>query len=97
MWGKVYLHCRYIHRGDFMRASIKRWGNSAALRLPSSVLRAANFAEEQEVEFQVQRGRIVIVPSARNEFDLECLLEGITKDNLHGEVDFGKPVGNEAL
>ncbi len=80
-----------------MRASIKRWGNSAALRLPSSVLREANFAEEQEVEFQVQRGRIVIVPSARNEFDLEYLLDGITKDNLHGEVDFGKPVGNEAL
>jgi antitoxin MazE len=80
-----------------MRASIKRWGNSAALRLPSSVLRAANFAEEQEVEFQVQRGRIVIVPSAQNEFDLERLLEGITKENLHGEVDFGKPVGNEAL
>jgi antitoxin MazE len=80
-----------------MRASIKRWGNSAALRLPSSVLRAANFAEEQEVEFQVQRGRIVIVPSAQNEFDLEHLLEGITKENLHGEVDLGKPVGNEAL
>jgi antitoxin MazE len=80
-----------------MRASIKRWGNSAALRLPSSVLREANFAEEQEVEFQVQRGRIVIVPSAQNEFDLERLLEGITKENLHGEVDFGKPVGNEAL
>jgi antitoxin MazE len=39
----------------------------------------------------------VIVPSAQNEFDLERLLEGITKENLHGEVDFGKPVGNEAL
>ena len=80
-----------------MRASIKRWGNSAALRLPSSVLREANFSSEQEVEFEVRRGRIVIVPVKDDEFDLEYLLEGITADTLHPEVDFGKPVGNEAF
>jgi antitoxin component of MazEF toxin-antitoxin module len=30
------------------------------------------------------------------EFDLESLLEGITPENLHGEVSTGCPVGNEA-
>jgi antitoxin MazE len=80
-----------------MRASIKRWGNSAALRLPASVLQQASFSAEQEVEFHVTKGRITIVPAAVDEFDLEYLLAGITKDNLHDEVDFGKPVGNEAF
>ena len=80
-----------------MKANIKRWGNSAALRLPSAVLREANFSEEQVVEFQVAKGRITIVPAEVDEFDLEYLLAGITKDNLHQEVDFGKPVGNEAF
>ncbi len=80
-----------------MRSSIKRWGNSAALRLPASVLKQANFSSEQEVEFHVAKGRITIVPASENEFDLEYLLAGITKDNLHSEVDFGKPVGNEAF
>jgi antitoxin MazE len=80
-----------------MKANIKRWGNSAALRLPSAVLREANFSEEQEVEFQVAKGRITIVPAVVDEFDLEYLLAGITKGNLHDEVDFGKPIGNEAF
>jgi antitoxin component of MazEF toxin-antitoxin module len=31
------------------------------------------------------------------EITLEYLLERITPDNLHDEVDFGKPEGNEVL
>ena len=28
---------------------------------------------------------------------LEELLEGINEDNLHGEIDWGKPVGKEII
>lgn len=33
----------------------------------------------------------------KKKFKLEDLLRGINKDNIHEEVDFGKPVGNELL
>ena len=79
-----------------MRASIKRWGNSAALRLPASVLQQANFSSEQEVEFQVVKGRITIVPASVDEFDLEYLLEGLSTET-HAKADFGKPAGKEAF
>lgn len=31
------------------------------------------------------------------DFCLDRLIEGITSDNLHGEVSFGAPVGKEIL
>jgi antitoxin MazE len=42
-------------------------------------------------------GRIIIQPSDRVEYDLDALVEGISADNVHEEVGFGKPVGREAL
>lgn len=80
-----------------MEAVIRKWGNSPALRLPTSALKEAAFSLEQKVNIIVTRGRIVIEPSSRVEYDLDALLAGITADNAHTEVSFGTPVGQEAL
>ena len=80
-----------------MEAVIRKWGNSPALRLPVSALRDAELSLEQKVNIVVTRGRIVIEPSEKIEYDLDELLAGITDQNSHAEVDFGKPVGKEAF
>jgi antitoxin MazE len=80
-----------------MESVIRKWGNSPALRLPVSVLKAAGYRLEQKVEIVVTRGRIVIQPSAKVEYDLDELVGGITAANSHGEVSFGRPVGKESL
>ncbi len=80
-----------------MEAVIRKWGNSPALRLPSAVLKEAGYQLEQKVELVVSRGRIIIQPSERVEYDLDALIGGMTVANAHGEIDFGAPVGNEAL
>ena len=80
-----------------MEAVIRKWGNSPALRLPVSALKEAEFCLEQKVSIVVTRGRIVIEPSGRVEYDLDELLGGITARNSHAEVGFGKPVGKESL
>lgn len=80
-----------------MDAIIRKWGNSAAIRLPVTAIKDARFSLEQKVRLTVTRGRIVIEPSSRVEYDLDTLVDGITPGNLHDEVDFGKPVGKEAL
>jgi antitoxin MazE len=80
-----------------MEAVIRKWGNSPALRLPKSAIKEAAFSLEQKVNLTITRGRIVIEPSSRIEYDLEKLVGGITAKNLHAEVSFGKPVGKEAL
>ncbi len=80
-----------------MEAVIRKWGNSPALRLPVSALKEAEFGLEQKVNLVVTRGRIVIEPSGRVEYELDELLGGISADNAHAELSFGKPVGQEAL
>ena len=45
----------------------------------------------------VSRGRIIIQPSERVEYDLDALISGINAANAHGEVNFGRLVGKEAL
>jgi antitoxin MazE len=80
-----------------MESVIRKWGNSPALRLPATVLKAAGYRLEQKVQVTVSRGRIIIQPSDRVEYDLDALVEGITADSAHEEVIFGKPVGREAL
>ena len=80
-----------------MQTIIKKWGNSPALRLNTAVMKSAHLNIDQLVSVKVQKGRIVIEPMTKQEYPLDELLSGITAKNLHGEVDFGGPVGKELL
>ncbi|GGF77567.1 antitoxin MazE [Paracoccus acridae] len=80
-----------------MRAVVKKWGNSASVRIPASFMAAAGLRLDQAVEVREDKGRVVIEPIAHEEYDLADLLAGITPENIHDQVDFGAPVGNEAL
>lgn len=80
-----------------MRAVVKKWGNSASVRIPASVMAAAGLRLDQAVEVREDNGRVVIEPVISDECDLAKLLAGITPENIHDEVDFGAPVGNEAF
>ncbi|MGD9545362.1 MAG: AbrB/MazE/SpoVT family DNA-binding domain-containing protein [Methylocystis sp.] len=82
---------------DTMRATVKKWGNSAAVRMPATVMAEARLEIDQPVDVRVEQGRVVIEPLAAPEFTLDALLAGVTRDNLHEEEDFGAPVGREAL
>ncbi|MEI6300820.1 MAG: PbsX family transcriptional regulator [Betaproteobacteria bacterium] len=80
-----------------MEAVIRKWGNSPALRLPSAALKEAGYQLEQKVSLIVSRGRIIIQPSEKVEYDLDALVAGITAGNTHSEFSFGKPVGKEVF
>jgi antitoxin MazE len=79
-----------------MRAVVKKWGNSASVRIPVAVLRAAHLDLDEPVDVREESGRIVIEPVRRKEYDLAELVKGITRENLHSEVAFCRPVEKEA-
>lgn len=72
---------------------IRKWGNSAAIRIPSALLDAAGLKPDDPVELREEKGRIVIEKARR--LTLEELVAGITPENRHDEVDWGPPVGKE--
>jgi antitoxin component of MazEF toxin-antitoxin module len=45
-----------------MKDTIKKWGNSAAVRIPAAVLEAAHMDIEQVVSVRENAGRIIIEP-----------------------------------
>ncbi len=78
-----------------MEVIVKRWGNSAAVRIPSSVMAAAHVDLNQTVDVREGQGRIVIEPVRRKAYKLDELLGGITGKNQHKPIDTGVPVGKE--
>jgi antitoxin MazE len=80
-----------------MRVTVKKWGNSASVRIPAAIMEAARLSLDDAVDVREEGGRIVIEPVRQREYDLAQLLAAITPENLHAEVDFGSPQGKESL
>lgn len=80
-----------------MRVIVKKWGNSASVRIPAAIMKAASLHLDETVDVREEGGRIVIDPVRPAEFDLANLLAGITPENVHAEVSFGAAAGKEAF
>jgi antitoxin MazE len=78
-----------------MAVLVKKWGNSAAVRIPAGVLAEAGMELDQPVEVRQERGRIVIEPARQERFTLRALLKNIRPENLHEPVETGGPFGRE--
>jgi len=79
-----------------MRAMVKKWGNSAAVRIPASVMQATRLNLDDAVDVREDAGRIVIEPVRKKSYSLTKLVKGISGQNQHAPVDFGPAAGKEA-
>jgi antitoxin MazE len=80
-----------------MKAVVRKWGNSASVRIPAAVMEAARIGLNQPVDIRAERGRIIVEPIRSQDYDIADLIAGITRDNRHDEIDFGPPTGKEVL
>lgn len=78
-----------------MKARVRKWGNSSAVRIPASVLQASGLQLDAPVDVREEAGRIVIEPLRKKTYDLEELVSRITPKNRHAAIDTGPAVGNE--
>jgi len=74
---------------------MRKWGNSAAVRIPASIMASAGLSLDQPLDLTEQDGSILITP-VHDELDLDALIEGITDENRHEELLAGPAVGREA-
>ncbi len=79
-----------------MDATVQKWGNSLALRIPSSLAKDVRLSRGSVVELAVVEGALVVRPRSGRKYSLARLLRCITKENLHAERDWGGPKGREA-
>jgi len=78
-----------------VKTTIQKWGNSLAVRIPKAFVKESHVAYGTAVDLSVIDGKIVLDPHPEPEYRLEDLLKGVTKRNLHAEVESGGPVGQE--
>jgi len=78
-----------------MKASIQRWGNSLALRIPKTMALESGLADGSVVDLKLRKGVIALIPRRRREHKLNELLAQVTKKNLHKETTAGEPLGKE--
>jgi antitoxin MazE len=80
-----------------MRTKIQKWGNSLSVRIPKAVAEKVGLKEQDSLEIEVRDDKVVLLPMKERDYSLKDLLKGVTKKNLHKEIDFGLPVGREML
>jgi len=78
-----------------MKARVRKWGNSSAVRIPAPVMQASRLHLDDAVDVREDAGRIVIEPLRKKSYDLEELVSAITLKNRHEAIDDGPAVGNE--
>jgi antitoxin MazE len=72
-----------------MTTKIRKWGNSAAVRIPKATMHKGGFRYGSEVEIHIK-------PIAKK-YNLDELIASINPKNRHPETDWGPDVGNEIL
>ena len=78
-----------------MKVMVKKWGNSASVRIPASVMEAAGLHLDQPVDVREEEGRIIIEPVRPEAYDITALVAGITDENRHEAIEIGPAVGQE--
>jgi antitoxin MazE len=75
-----------------MQTKIKRWGNSAAVRLPSKILAAASLEVNSPITVIVKGKKIIIEPVVEQTdkrfklpFSESMLLAGLTPETVHAD------------
>jgi antitoxin MazE len=80
-----------------MKTEFLKWGNSLALRVPATFAKEVGASAGKAADMTVQNGALVVRvhKKKRRRYSLEQLLEGITREKYHREIDWGPSVGNE--
>lgn len=78
--------------------SLQRWGNSSGVRIPKKIIKAARLKDNQPLVVSIKDQSIVLTPiKEENEFTLDKMLEGVTPQNVHSEIDWGPDVEAEII
>lgn len=81
-----------------MKGTIKKWGNSAAVRIPISVLQAAHIRVDEPVDVREEAGRVIIEPVRKRKYTLEELVAACNpKKRRSREEQEWLDAGREAL
>jgi antitoxin MazE len=79
-------------------SKVSRWGNSLGVRIPREGIEKLHLKDGESVDLEIGSDSITIRRSRQRKKWTEAeLLRGVTPDMVGGELDWGPPVGKEAM
>lgn len=75
-----------------MQTRIQKWGNSLGVRIPLQLAKQLNLHQGSPVNLGIENDCIVIHPP---KYDLDAMLNQITKENMHHQILEDSQRGNE--
>ena len=79
-----------------MTATIQKWGNGLALRIPHAVAKQIHVRAGDAVTLRVSTAGLTVKPAPKRA-SLDDLLAHVTAENLHQATEWGADVGREVL
>ncbi len=61
-----------------MKVTVKKWGNSPAVRIPAAIMQASQLALDEVVDMREKCGCIVIEPMRQKTYDLDRLIKELS-------------------
>jgi antitoxin MazE len=78
-------------------ATIQKWGNSLAVRIPAVLVSQLDVKPGTPVEITLQNGSIVVTPRKRTKYSLREMLKSFKPGQVHPAIDWGPDVGREVI
>ena len=80
-----------------MQTIARKWGNSLAVRIPTSLVKDIKISDGSLLKISASQGKIIIeVPVKKKvKYTLNDLLKKVNKKNIHSEITTGKHIGKE--
>ena len=79
-----------------MNVRFSKWGNSIALRIPKGLAEELHVFDGTSANIQIRKGELVVTPiDVELNYDIDQLVALMKPETIHGEIETGKPVGNE--
>ena len=78
-----------------MQSQIISTEKGLAVIIPDELLTVAGFKEGDVVNLYAHRDWIEVADSSKPHYDIEEVVASITDEQIHGEIDWGPPVGRE--
>lgn len=80
-----------------MITKVQKWGNSFAVRIPSSLIKDLRLASGSELEIKTRDRSLVMKQKKQKTYTLKELIRGMTPKSRHAPLDWGPDVGKEIL
>lgn len=94
---RASLRVPNVKREKAGSASLKKWGNGQAVRIPKGVITKLGWSRDENVELITINDKLIISKVEEKVSTLQKLFEGYTDTYKPELVDFGEPIGKELL